>query len=173
MKVNFCWKICTLKEKVEKKKSNESRRTFCFDFSKHTGICGFCLQGRYMFDEEETANNFLCVASFKHILLKSLEFQRGPGYMFHLQETLFCDDSQDTKVALHRYITMKQGARWYKWRQEKHNSSFYASPFLPHSPEGAVMPSCPLLEKIMVPDLLLPISTTSMWPWRSQHRALL
>lgn len=116
-------------------------------------VCVFYLQGRYMLGEEETANTFLCIVSFKHRLLKPLEFQKGPGDTFLLQETLLHDDSHDTKVALHSYVTMKQQAKGNKWRQEKHKSPLYPSLFLPHLPEGAAVPSCAVPEKIAVPWL--------------------
>lgn len=115
-------------------------------------VCGFYLQCTYTLGEEETANNFLCVVSFKQRLLKSLEFQKGPGGTFLLQEMLLHDDSHDTKVALHSYITMIQEAKGNRWRQEKH-VSFIPFPIPPQLPEGAAIPSCALPEKITVPWL--------------------
>lgn len=48
-------------------------------------VFGFYLHVKCMLSEEETANGFLCVVSFKHRLLKSLELQKGLRDTFLLQ----------------------------------------------------------------------------------------
>lgn len=116
--------------------------------STHKQFVGFIYrEGVYWV--KKTANNFLCVVSFKHRLLQSPEFQKGPGDKFLLQVISLDDDSHDAKVVLHSYLTMKQESKGNKWRQE-HKSPLYSSSFFSHLPEGAAIPSCAVPENTIV-----------------------